>query len=203
MMAVMPYSANAKPRCCGGKVSARMAWPIGCNPPPPAPCNTRKRRRSPRLGANPQSKELTVKIPKQAMKKRFRPNAPASHPLIGRMMAFETRYEVRTHVLWSLLAPRFPAMYGRATLAMLVSRTSMNAPSATTTAISQGLYLGRQTSWSIVRAVELIGGRRRAPRSCPAEADGPDSHWARELSLLESFAQFLRSCRWHSPEEAG
>ena len=71
---------------------------------------------------------------------------PASQPLIGRMMAFETRYEVSTHVLWSLLAPRFPAMYGRATLAMLVSSTSMKAASATTTAISQGLNLGRQMS---------------------------------------------------------
>src|SRR6202040_3244989 len=149
---------------------------MGCKPPPPAPCSTRKRSRNPRLGAKPQSRELTVKIAKQAMKKRFRPKVLANQPLIGRMMAFETKYEVRTQVLWSLLAPRFPAMYGRATLAMLVSRTSMKAASATTTAISQGLYLGRQTSWSMVRAVELIGGRRRAPRSCPAEADGPDSH---------------------------
>src|SRR6266478_8957233 len=150
---------------------------MGCNPPPPAPCNTRKRRRNPRLGATPQSKELTVKMPRQLMKKRLRPSAPASQPLIGKMMAFETRYEVKTQVLWSFLAPKFPAIYGRATLAMLVSSTSMKAASATTTAISQGLYFGRQTSWSIVRAVELIGGRRRAPRSCPAEADGPDSHW--------------------------
>src|ERR1700737_1004139 len=179
-----------------------MAWAIGCSPPPPAPCRTRKSRRSPKLGAKPQSKELTVKIPKQPMKKRFRPKAPASHPLMGRMMAFETRKDVNTHVLWSLLAPRFPAMYGSATLAMLVSRTSMNAASATTTAISQGLYLGRQTSWSIVRVVELIGGRRRAPRSCRVEADDPDFHRARERSLPESFAQFSRNCRWHSPAEA-
>src|ERR1700677_3481207 len=37
-------------------------------------------------------------------------------------------------------------MYGRATLAMLVSSTSMNAAMATTTAMSQGLYFGRQGS---------------------------------------------------------
>src|ERR1700688_2031211 len=111
---------------------------------------------------------------KQDMKKRFRPKVLANQPLIGRMMAFETRYEVRTQVLWSLLAPRLPAMYGRATLAMLVSRTSMNAASATTTAISQGLYLGRQTSWSMVRAAVLIAGRRPAPRSCRGEADDRD-----------------------------
>src|SRR5579875_3575991 len=59
-------------------------------------------------------------------------------------MAFETRYDVSTHVLSSLLAPRLPAIYGSATLAMLVSSTSMNAASATTTAISHGLCFGCQ-----------------------------------------------------------
>src|SRR3984957_3729407 len=95
-------------------------------------------------------------MPKQLKKKRFRPKAPASQPLIGRTMALETRYEVSTQVLWSLLAPRFPAIYGSATLAMLVSRTSMKAASATTTAISQGLNFGRQTSCSMASAAELI-----------------------------------------------
>src|SRR6266404_5816879 len=123
------------------------------------------------------------------MKKRFRPKAHASQPLIGRMMAFETRYDVRTHVLWSLLAPRFPAMYGRATLAMLVSSTSMNAARATTTAISQGLYLGRQTSSSRGTAAELIARIHPALRSCPAEVGGLRSLLAREQSLPESFGR--------------
>ena len=76
------------------------------------------------------------------MKKRFRPKTPANQPVIGSTMAFETRYEVTTHVLSSLLAPRFPAMYGSATFAMLVSRTSMKAAIATTTAMTQGLTRG-------------------------------------------------------------
>ncbi len=42
----------------------------------------------------------------------------------------------------SVLAPRVPAMCGRATLAMEVSSTSMNAASATVMAISQGLTRG-------------------------------------------------------------
>ena len=49
-------------------------------------------------------------------------------------------------------------MWGRATLAMLVSSTSMNAASDTTKAISQGLVLGFQ-SWSAcvsVAAAALI-----------------------------------------------
>ena len=59
-------------------------------------------------------------------------------------MAFDTRYDVSTQVLSSLLAPRSPAICGNATLAMLVSSTSMNAAMATTTAISQGLNFGSQ-----------------------------------------------------------
>src|SRR5579862_1623058 len=113
MIAVIPYAANASPRFSGGNVSARIACAIGCNPPPPAPCITRKRRRKPRLGAKPHSSELTVKMARQLMKNRLRPSAPASQPVIGRMIAFETKYDVKTHVLWSLLAPKFPAMYGR------------------------------------------------------------------------------------------
>jgi len=68
-----------------------------------------------------------------------------SHPVMGKTIALDTRYDVRTHVLWSWLAPRLPAMCGSATFAILVSRTSMNAAIATTTAISQGLYRGFQS----------------------------------------------------------
>src|SRR6516225_822617 len=82
----------------------------------------------------------------QSVKKRFRPNRPASHPLIGRTTAFAARYDVSTQVLWLLLAARPPAIYGNATLAMLVSSTSMNAARATTTPISQGLNFGFQRS---------------------------------------------------------
>jgi hypothetical protein len=100
------------------------------------------------------------------VKKRFRPNRTASHPLIGRTTAFAARYEVSTQVLSSLLAPRPPAMYGNATLAMLVSSTSMNAAIATTTAMSHGLNLGVHGSGggplviSVVSAIssgEVIG----------------------------------------------
>ena len=83
-----------------------------------------------------------MKIARQVMKKRLRPRTLAHHPLIGSTTAFETRYDVSTHVLWSVLAPRLPPIYGSATLAMLVSSTSMNAATATTTPMSQGLYFG-------------------------------------------------------------
>ena len=82
---------------------------------------TRKKISIARLGAAPQSKELAVKTRMHKRNKRFRPNNPASHPLIGSTMALDTRYDVSTHVLSSLLAPKLPARWGRATLAMLVS----------------------------------------------------------------------------------
>src|ERR1700739_4292436 len=123
-------------------MSARMDCAIGCSPPPPAPCRIRNNMMAPRLGAIPHRSELTVKIARHNMKKRLRPSTPANQPLIGNTIAFETRYDVRIQVLSSLLAPRLPAMYGSATLAMLVSSTSMNAAIATTTAINHGFALG-------------------------------------------------------------
>jgi len=91
MIAVMPNSPNATPRRSGGKVSARMAWAIGCRPPPPVPCRMRNRISSARLGASPQSSELTVNRTMHVMKNCTRPNAPAIQPLMGSTMAFETR----------------------------------------------------------------------------------------------------------------
>src|SRR6185503_468927 len=146
MTVVMPNSANASPRFSGGNVSARIACAMGCNPPPPAPCSTRKRMIAPRLGAAPQRRELRVKIARQIMKNCFRPKIPANQPVIGSTMALDTRYDVKIQVLSSLLAPRLPAMWGRATFAMLVSRTSMKAAMATRTATSHGLTLGLQVS---------------------------------------------------------
>ena len=71
--------------------------------------------------------------------RRFRPKRPASQPVIGRMMAFATRYDVSVQVASSLLADRLPAMCGSETLTTVVSSTSMNVLDMTAMAISQGL----------------------------------------------------------------
>ena len=60
-------------------------------------------------------------------------------------MAFETRYDVKTQVLSSTVAERLPAMWGSATLAMLVSSISINGASITAPATTQGLW-GSQSS---------------------------------------------------------
>src|SRR5262245_35650144 len=131
------------------------------------------------------------------MKKRFRPSAPASQPLIGRMIALETRYDVSTHVDWSLLAPRLPAMYGNATFAMLVSNTSMKAARATMTATNQGLNLGCQTSWSRARSVELIANTPSVRDSSPDEVGGPYFRQVQERFGRGCAERSLRSCLWH------
>jgi hypothetical protein len=78
----------------------------------------------------PHSRELSVNTVRQITKNRLRPRRETNHPVMGSTIAFETRYDVRTHVLCSVVALRLPAMYGSATFAMLVSSTSMNAASA-------------------------------------------------------------------------
>ena len=74
---------------------------MGCNPPPPMPWTARKNSNSGRLGARPQSNELSVKIVREIMKYRLRPIISASHPLMGSTIAFAARYEVSTQVLSS------------------------------------------------------------------------------------------------------
>src|ERR1700690_121565 len=90
-------------------------------------------------------------------------------PLSGSTMAFETRYEVSTHVLSSVPAERLPAMWGRETLAMLVSSTSMKVASVTAIAMIQGLTAGRgRAAPSAVSAAVLISPKPWVRPTCPA-----------------------------------
>src|SRR5580658_4177463 len=79
----------------------------------------------------------------------------------GRIMALATRYAVKTQVASSWLAPRPPAMWGRATLAIEVSSTSMNVARVTVIAIIQGFRLGFQTA---------VGAEGRVGRASAAAA---------------------------------
>ena len=61
MVVVNPNSSATTLADLGGaKVSARMDCSLGASPPPPNPCNTRKKSSQPRLGATPHRSELIV-----------------------------------------------------------------------------------------------------------------------------------------------
>src|SRR5271157_2354434 len=64
---------------------------------------------------------------------------------MGRMMALATRYEVRTQVASSVVAERFPAIWGKLTLTTEVSSTSMTALESTAivTRYRRAIILGR------------------------------------------------------------
>ena len=90
-MAPMPKMAIAIPCSRGGNVSSRIACDIGCSAPPPIPWRTRKKTSIPRLVEEPHSREAKVNSSTEKVRYRFRPNVRASHPVIGMMMALETR----------------------------------------------------------------------------------------------------------------
>src|SRR6185436_5775249 len=63
----------------------------------------------------------------------------ASQPVIGRMIALATRYDVSAHVASSIVTDRLSAMWGSDTFTTVVSSTSMKVANITLTAISHGL----------------------------------------------------------------
>ncbi len=63
-------------------------------------------------------------------------------------MALATRYEVSTQVASSMVAERFPAMWGSDTLTTVVSSTSMKVHSITEKATIQG-FMWRSDTYSL------------------------------------------------------
>src|SRR4029453_1394798 len=100
-----------------------------------------------RFGAAPHRNDASVKPDVDHMSSRLRPNLLASHPVIGRMMALATRYEVSAQVASSVVAERLPEMCGSDTFTTVVSSTSMKVANITANAISQGL-----TCFSVIRS---------------------------------------------------
>src|ERR1043165_5750343 len=91
------------------------------------------------VGARPHRKDAAVNPMTESISRRLRPNVLASHPVIGRMIAFATRYDVTVHVASSMVADKLPAMCGSETFTTLVSSTSMNVASITEIAMIHGL----------------------------------------------------------------
>ncbi len=65
---------------------------------------------------------------------RTTPNRPMSQPVSGTAMPFATANAVIIQVELSALTPKFPAIVGNETLAIVESSTCMNVPTARATA---------------------------------------------------------------------
>src|SRR5689334_22563525 len=90
-----------------------------------------------------------------------------------------------THSLSTFDADRPPAIYRSATLAMVVSSTSMNVGMTTAMATHQGLIAGRPAAvgaWAtlLMRGLHRRGGRRRMNRG-PFPCDPPSFKGRRGL----------------------
>src|SRR5205085_10179914 len=131
----------ALPRSCGSNDSSSTACDSGCSAPPVAPCRMRKKISDARFGAIPHRKDEIVNPVTESIRRRLRPNVAASQPVIGRMIALATRYDVSTQVASSIVADIDAAMCGSDTLTTVVSSTSMKVPNITAIATIQGLTL--------------------------------------------------------------
>src|SRR5579863_10364652 len=97
-------------------------------------------------------------------------------------------------------------MCGSATLAMLVSSTSMNVARVTVMAMAHGLYRGRQgVGGAVVRgsAVVLILFEQRASPTCPDATCAPGSGRDRTRCAPECAAPLSRNFRSRFPEAGG
>src|ERR1019366_74386 len=116
-----------------------------------------------------------------------------NHAPMGRMMALATRYEVSTQVASSGVADRLPAMCGSATLAPLVSSTSMKVASITVMALIHGLMSGRNGTAGLfgVERLHLADAARQVGPRLEIAAQGRDLVGAGERQSV------LRLIRFH------
>ena len=104
--------------------------------PDTAPCRIRKKISDERFHEIPHRNDASVKASTEATNVFTIPYRPISQPVSGTEMPLATANEVITQVPWSGLTLRLPAILGTATLAMLLSSTCMNVPSANATAVT-------------------------------------------------------------------
>ena len=199
-------SENPFARCDGSNVSRITDCWDGCSPPPNSPCSSRNTTSCGRLVAMPHRNEHTVNIAMQIRKYRLRPISRPSQPATGTTMPFATRYDVSVQVASSLLADSAPAMFGRLTLTIVVSRISMNGASVAAPATSQTFPRGRHAAscHSLMRRALGLSGtphRRDAPwarRRGRGEAAGRDPCRRRSGSSPGCAGRSSRSYRWRS-----
>src|ERR1043166_8232044 len=170
----------------------------------------RKMTSAARFGAMPQRNDASVKPAVDSISRRLRPNVDASQPVIGRMIALATRYDVSAQVASSVVADRLLAMCGSETLTTVVSSTSMNVANMTAIATIHGLTRGTAAgpcgceaacggiALGSTRAGELISYKPLVSPTCPAAAGAADPALRRAQSSPARAVPLSRSFRWRS-----
>src|SRR6266516_163175 len=106
-----------------------------------------KKIRNPSDGASPQKNDAVVNPVTASSNNRLRPKRPASHPVMGRTMAFATRYEVSVQVASLVLEERLPAMCGRDPFTPVASSPSIKLLPTTPTAPPRAFPSARGTAY--------------------------------------------------------
>src|SRR6185369_5075864 len=112
--------------------------------------------------ANPHRKLAAVNPKTAASSVRFRPKKLAIQPVIGRMIALATRYDVSAHAASSVLTERLPAICGSDTFTTVVSSTSMKVAHITATATIHGFTWGVASDGIPVPCFHDAANRREA-----------------------------------------
>src|SRR5437588_11945103 len=119
--------------------------------------------RNANVGARPHKNDAAVNPEVAMISNRLRPRWFASHPVMGRITAFATRYDVSAQVASSTLAERLPAICGSDTFTTVVSSTSINVLNITDTAMIHGL-ISPTAGWiAIFRASDRRTRRKDLP----------------------------------------
>src|SRR5215216_6760101 len=134
-MTPTPNIAWPMPASSGGNDSNSVDWAVDKRAPPPSPWITRQSTSPPNDVAAPHMNDETTNSMIDPVRYRRRPKYADSHPDIGITMTFAMMYPVDTHEISSIVAPRFPIMWGMATLTIDVSMSSSTAANVTAMAI--------------------------------------------------------------------
>ena len=144
--AIMEISASAIARLAGGKIAIINDCVTGYIGPATKPCMARNTINVPMFCAIPQRNDITVNAMVAAMNSRTSPNRRDIQPVSGNEMAMLTENAVITQVPCCALAPRFPAMVGTATLAIVESSTCMKIAIVNPTVV-RGRLRGLKTAF--------------------------------------------------------
>src|SRR6185437_14455197 len=132
--------------------------------PATAPWMARNTSSMPMLCETPHRNEDATNSSVHAVNRRTSPKRRVRKPVSGSEIAMLTANEVITHVLWSLLTPRLPAMVGSETLAIVVSSTCMKVASDRPIVLSARLggrnwvVIGVGQSWGFALSLPLQAG---------------------------------------------